>query len=92
MFIGIIGTRYSGKSSVVTYLKSRSFTVLQLRSAANDEDDSTVASSDGGGARDIYQEAGTSKVHENAIPIPGVSLAPAGKSTSDSLIDLAGRV
>jgi len=54
MFIGVIGTRYAGKTTVVDYLKTRGFTVLKLRSSLqgadglgiNDEDTSTAASSD----------------------------------------------
>jgi hypothetical protein len=45
MFIGIIGTRFSGKSTVVDYLKSRGFTSLHLRGGNEDDSASTVASS-----------------------------------------------
>jgi hypothetical protein len=100
MFIGIIGTRYSGKSSVITYLKTHGFTVLQLRSATNDEDTSTAASSDDDGKQDIdiSHESGnvnSRKSIDKPGPVAGTSsLAPfvnqAAAGPSGSFADLSG--
>lgn len=79
MFIGLIGTRFSGKSTVVDYLKSRGFTALHLRGANEDDSASTAASSLDNAPNDTQQivdlnnrassSAGPSKI--SAIPIPG---------------------
>jgi dephospho-CoA kinase len=94
MFIGIIGTRYSGKSSVITYLKTRGFTVLQLRSATNDEDTSTAASSDDDGKQDMSHESGnvnSRKSIDKTGPVASTSSAPsAAAGPSDSFADLSG--
>lgn len=85
MFIGLIGTRYAGKTTVIDYLKTRGFTVLKLRSGdgTNDEDTSTAASSeadhrqqnllgdvDGSGLTATY---GTTAAGSSAQPIAGSS-------------------
>lgn len=98
MFIGIIGARYSGKSSVILYLKTHGFTVLQLRSATNDEDTSTAASSDDDGKQDISHESGnvnSRKSIDKPGPVAGTSSsAPfvnqAAAGPSDSFTDLSG--
>jgi hypothetical protein len=98
MFIGIIGTRYSGKSSVIAYLKTRGFTVLQLRSATNDEDTSTAASSDDDGKQDMSHESGNvnsrksiDKTGMMASTSSALSINQAAAGPSDSLADLSGK-
>jgi hypothetical protein len=100
MFIGIIGARYSGKTSVISYLKTRGFTVLQLRSATNDEDTSTAASSDDDGKQDISHDSGeinSRKSIDKTVPMastsssaPLVNQVAAGPS--DSFADLSGEI
>ncbi|KAG8827933.1 Deoxycytidine monophosphate (dCMP) deaminase [Serendipita sp. 401] len=76
MFIGLIGTRYSGKTTIIDYLKTRSFTVLQLRGrGANDEDTSTAASSIGDRAAPLET------VESNSIIVQVAAGSVAGPST-----------
>lgn len=97
MLIGIIGTRYSGKSSVATYLKTRGFTTLHLRSGANEEDTSTAASSENNGNPDISHDLGNTSTGKMPAKGPVASTSSAlfiGQSAagpSDSLGDLSGK-
>jgi hypothetical protein len=95
MFIGLIGTRYSGKSTVSDYLKTRGFTVLRLRdNAGHDEDTSTAASgSVGDGNLNVPENATSSKYAGNQRSVAGpsqpISIPNAGRP-SDPTSDLQG--
>ena len=74
MFIGIVGTRYSGKTTVCEYLKTRGFTLLQLRDSAHEDDTSTAASSND--SREILSHvegASTDQLYEDSRQIAGTS-------------------
>ena len=99
MFIGVIGTRYSGKTTVVEYLKTRGFTVLKLRSGdgINDEDTSTAASSnDANGNHNIIIRDATIGPDENPNAGPSAQQittpATSGTKVLDPLGGLAGKV
>jgi len=99
MFIGVIGTRYSGKTTVVEYLKTRGFTVLKLRSGdgINDEDTSTAASSeDANENQNIVTKDVTITLNENPNAGPSVQpiiLPPASEAkTLESLADLSSNI
>jgi hypothetical protein len=94
----VIGTRYSGKTTVVEYLKTRGFTVLKLRSGdgINDEDTSTAASSNGAnGNHNIVIRDATIGPGENPNAGPSAQQiavpASSGTKVLDSLVDLAGK-
>lgn len=74
MFIGVIGTRYSGKTTICEYLKTRGFTVLLLRDATHDEDTSTAASSNDS-REELSHAEGTStdQLYEDSRQIAGTS-------------------
>ncbi|KAG8828462.1 Deoxycytidine monophosphate (dCMP) deaminase [Serendipita sp. 399] len=77
MFIGLIGTRYSGKTAIVEYLKTKGFTVLQLRErGANEDDTSTAASSleDHVASLEIG-ESNSTTTHEGSSSMAGPSHA-----------------
>ena len=91
MFIGLIGTRYSGKTTVVEYLKTRGFTVLKLRSGdgMNDEDTSTAASSEANHRLgDIVRDGDVDNLSLNDANLATSSSVPA---PSSRIIDLAGQ-